>query len=261
MRHAPLDIFTPSCLDMHGEYILTVDIAANTSPVSDNLTPAQNIIINPQSASPANTPASFLLMTPSSPRSPEHPKPSASTATVNTTNPAASLTLFTYRVQLTFGLAVCKEVNIANLFTQWFESTQRFLHHFALLPYESEKGPTITLLSQLTSADEAVFHKYYSNHRILQHGKLTGMVQFQTSSPWRVIKGYKSPYFSWLKYHRVFITYTKFKTDTLVVCGFLLGAHPGHLRHDEAKEEFRGSLSMDSDDLPFQLSSRTISVL
>jgi len=24
MRHAPLDIFTPSCLDMHGEYILVV---------------------------------------------------------------------------------------------------------------------------------------------------------------------------------------------------------------------------------------------
>jgi hypothetical protein len=24
MRHAPLDIFTPSCLDMHGEYILTL---------------------------------------------------------------------------------------------------------------------------------------------------------------------------------------------------------------------------------------------
>jgi hypothetical protein len=24
MRHAPLDVFTPSCLDMHGEYILTV---------------------------------------------------------------------------------------------------------------------------------------------------------------------------------------------------------------------------------------------
>jgi hypothetical protein len=23
MRHAPLDVFTPSCLDMHGEYILT----------------------------------------------------------------------------------------------------------------------------------------------------------------------------------------------------------------------------------------------
>jgi hypothetical protein len=25
MRHAPLDVFTPSCLDMHGEYILTLD--------------------------------------------------------------------------------------------------------------------------------------------------------------------------------------------------------------------------------------------
>jgi hypothetical protein len=23
MRHAPLDIFAPSCLDKHGEYILT----------------------------------------------------------------------------------------------------------------------------------------------------------------------------------------------------------------------------------------------
>jgi hypothetical protein len=23
MRHAPLDVFAPSCLDMHGEYILT----------------------------------------------------------------------------------------------------------------------------------------------------------------------------------------------------------------------------------------------
>jgi hypothetical protein len=27
MRHAPLDVFTPSCLDMHGEYILTVDLS------------------------------------------------------------------------------------------------------------------------------------------------------------------------------------------------------------------------------------------
>jgi hypothetical protein len=24
MRHAPLDVFAPSCLDMHGEYILTL---------------------------------------------------------------------------------------------------------------------------------------------------------------------------------------------------------------------------------------------
>jgi hypothetical protein len=25
VRHAPLDVFTPSCLDMHGEYILTLN--------------------------------------------------------------------------------------------------------------------------------------------------------------------------------------------------------------------------------------------
>jgi hypothetical protein len=29
MRHAPLDIFTPSCLDMHGEYILTLAITSH----------------------------------------------------------------------------------------------------------------------------------------------------------------------------------------------------------------------------------------
>jgi hypothetical protein len=33
MRHAPLDIFTPSCLDMHGEYILT---PLDTGPLFSN---------------------------------------------------------------------------------------------------------------------------------------------------------------------------------------------------------------------------------
>jgi hypothetical protein len=36
------------------------------------------------------------------------------------------------------------------------------------------------------------------------------------------------------------------------MCGFSLGAHPGHFHHDEAEVEFRGSLGRDSDDLPFQ---------
>jgi archaellum component FlaC len=67
-------------------------------------------------------------------------------------------------------------------------------------------------------------------------------------------------YFSWLKECRVYINQTKFKTDTLVACGFLVGAHPGHLRRDEAEEEFRASLEIDSESLPFQLSSRSISV-
>jgi hypothetical protein len=46
----------------------------------------------------------------------------------------------------------------------------------------------------------------------------------------------------------------------LVVCGFLLGAHPGHLRRDEAEVELRGSLGLDLEEFSFQLSSRTISV-
>jgi hypothetical protein len=36
MRHAPLDIFTPSCLDMHGEYNLTLggDITKAYLPIA-----------------------------------------------------------------------------------------------------------------------------------------------------------------------------------------------------------------------------------
>jgi hypothetical protein len=137
-----------------------------------------------------------------------HSTHSASTATVNTNNPAHSLTLFTCRVLLTFGLAVCKEVNVEKLFTQWFESAQGYPQIFSLLPYDSDKGPTITSPSQLTSTDEELFYQYFSKHRIHQHGILTGMVQFQTSSLWKVIKGYKSPYFSWLKSHCIFLKYT-----------------------------------------------------
>jgi hypothetical protein len=46
----------------------------------------------------------------------------------------------------------------------------------------------------------------------------------------------------------------------LVSCGFLVGAHPGHLRRDEAEEELRMSLDADPERFPFQLSSRSISV-
>jgi hypothetical protein len=44
-----------------------------------------------------------------------------------------------------------------------------------------------------------------------------------------------------------------------VVCGFLVGAHPGHLRREDAEKELRSHLQL-SADFPFQLSSRTISV-
>jgi hypothetical protein len=47
MRHAPLDIFTPSCLDMHGEYILT--------PLTVKIDEPQERIIYPSPSSDFNT--------------------------------------------------------------------------------------------------------------------------------------------------------------------------------------------------------------
>jgi hypothetical protein len=35
MRHAPLYLFTPSCLDMHGEYILTGDIIKSSTSLTN----------------------------------------------------------------------------------------------------------------------------------------------------------------------------------------------------------------------------------
>jgi hypothetical protein len=99
------------------------------------------------------------------------------------------------------------------------------------------------------------------NHRVLNHGNLTGMVAFQCSTPWAQLKSPNHQYFAWLKMNKVFINQTKFKTSSLVPCGFLLGAHPGHLRRDEAESELKISLGYQTEEeVPFQLSSRSVSV-
>jgi hypothetical protein len=46
----------------------------------------------------------------------------------------------------------------------------------------------------------------------------------------------------------------------LVACGFLEGAHPGNTRRDHAEEELWVRLHMHEEDIPYQLSARTISV-
>jgi hypothetical protein len=46
----------------------------------------------------------------------------------------------------------------------------------------------------------------------------------------------------------------------LVPCGFFVGAHPGHFRRNEAKEELLTSLGLDPNEIPFQLSSHLVSV-
>jgi hypothetical protein len=170
------------------------------------------------------------------------------------------MTFYTYRAQLTFGLSrTCSKVNVAALFLQWYEKSHSLLSNFSLLPYDEDQGQQITSPDQIMH-DSDFFSKYFYNHRVLQTGNLTGMVHFQTNIPWISLKSYRSKYFAWLKECRVYLNHMKFKTDTLVACGFLVGSHPGHLWWDEAEEELRESLEIDSDQLPFQLSSCSISV-
>jgi hypothetical protein len=62
----------------------------------------------------------------------------------------SKMTFFTNRAQLTFGLSQsCKEVNVAALFTQWFEKSHSLIANFSLLPYEEEKGQQLTSLDQI----------------------------------------------------------------------------------------------------------------
>jgi hypothetical protein len=180
-----------------------------------------------------------------------------------------TVTYHTYRAQLTFGLKPTKTgVNVAKIFTDWFIASSKSLENFSLVPFEEgEKGQQISATDQIPDDSSTFYKDYYFNHRVLNHGNLTGMICFQSSTSWSKIKGYKSTYFNWLRNNNVFLNQTKFKTSTLVACGFLVGAHPGYLRRDEAEQELRVSLQLQQEDskaeeenIPFQLSSRTTTV-
>jgi hypothetical protein len=167
--------------------------------------------------------------------------------------------MFTFRAQLTWGLDRGPEVNLPALFRDWVANTSKHIPDFALLPFEDAKGQVICTPEQVPVDNPTFYRKYYHNHRVLQHGNLTGMVQFQCSVSWQKIKRMKVPYFQWLHHSKVYLNLTKFKSDTLVVCGFLHGAHPGHLRREDAESELMQRLNLEKE-FPFQLSSRTISV-
>jgi hypothetical protein len=139
------------------------------------------------------------------------------------------------------------------------KASQEHIPDFSLIPYHEDKGPQINATEQIPDDDPAFYRKYYHNHRVLQHGNLTGMIQFHCSVSWSKLKNMKGDYFHWLHWNKVFINQTKFKTDTLVACGFLVCAHPGHMRRDEAEQEMWSSLNL-GDEVQFQLSSRTVTV-
>ncbi len=175
---------------------------------------------------------------------------------------SSSTIFYTYRAQLTFGLSPSPSgVNVAQYFRRWIFSSCASIDNFSLIPYDDEKGQQVNNIDQVPDENKEFYSTYYHNHRILNQGNLTGMVAFQCSTPWAQLKSPNHPYFAWLKMNKVFINQTKFKTSSLVPCGFLLGAHPGHLRRDEAESELKVSLGYDNDDeVTFQLSSRSVSV-
>jgi hypothetical protein len=103
--------------------------------------------------------------------------------------PDSTLTFYTYRAQLTFGLSPSKEVNVAEHFSNWLNSSFSLLKAFLLLPYNSPSdGQQLTSPTEAATEDPTFFNTYFHNHRVLQHGNLTGMVHFQTSTPWTEIK-------------------------------------------------------------------------
>jgi hypothetical protein len=247
--------------------------ATQESPTSSSVPASTTASVNGQeSALPvatsfetASDPAQHLantLFTSSDPASTQVSQASqtASKSTVTTTRPKSTLRLHTFQAQLTFGLKPSQKVNVADLFTSWIDASLKLLSDFALLPFEDVVSDTITSIEHIAHGDPEFFMKYYGNHRSLIHGNLTGMVHFQTSTSWQSIKAFRSRYFAWLTNNRVFINYTMFKTETLVPCGFLVGAHPGHFRRKEAEEELLASLGLDPGELSFQLSSHSVSV-
>jgi hypothetical protein len=158
-----------------------------------------------------------------------------------------------------WGLDPGPKVNLPSLFRAWMESSVQNIPDFGLLPFDDDKGQMLTSPSQIPIDNPDFYHEYFYNHRVLTHGNLTGMVQFCCSVSWNKIKRMKDKYFQWLYQNKVYLNLTKFKSSTLVVCGFLVSAHPGHLRREDAEVEFRKRLGL-APDYPFQLNSRTISV-
>jgi hypothetical protein len=170
-----------------------------------------------------------------------------------------TVTTFTFRAQLTWGLPFGTRVNLPQLFREWIKTTSTLIPEFALLPFDDEKGQAIVSAAQVPDDNASFYQDYYHNHRVLNHGNMTGMVHFRCTMSWNKIKRMKDPYFQWLHKNKIYLNLAKFKSATLVVCGFLVGAHPGHLRREDAEVELRNRLQL-SAEFPFQLSSRTISV-
>ncbi len=147
----------------------------------------------------------------------------------NTTHTSSKLTFYAFCTQLTFGLPSNKNgFNVADLFREGLVSSCSLLENFSPLPYEEgEKDNNLLQPIKFPDDNPSFYTTYFFNHHVHQHGNLTGMVIFQTSTPWAHIKSPSETYFNCLHQRKVYLNQTKFKMATLVACGFLVGAHPG----------------------------------
>jgi len=97
-------------------------------------------------------------------------------------------TTFTFQAQLTWGLTLGSRVNLPTLFREWVNNTWQCTPDFALLPFDDEKGQVITTSDQVPDDNPGFYKCYKHNHRVLNHGNLTGMVHFQCSVSWNEVK-------------------------------------------------------------------------
>jgi hypothetical protein len=170
-------------------------------------------------------------------------------------------TFFTHKAQLTFGLQRGREVNVAFLFSKFLANAIKLLPSFSLLPYGDDKGLQILSTTQLPEDNPDFDQTYYKNHRILQHGNLTGMISFQCGVSWTILKKPTCEFFRFLYTNKVFLNQTRINAATLVAVGFLHGAHPGYFRRDTAEQEMEKYINQNpASSLPFQLSAFTITV-
>jgi hypothetical protein len=93
-------------------------------------------------------------------------------------------TSFIFHAQLTWGLEPGPNVNLPFLFLDWVANSAKFIPDFSLLPFDDKKGQVINTPDQVPDDNPEFFQEYYYNHLVLNHGNLTGMVQFRCSVSW-----------------------------------------------------------------------------
>jgi len=103
----------------------------------------------------------------------------ASSVTPTAESPEQLVTTFTFRAQLTWGLPPGTRVNLPHLFREWVKTMSKLIPDFALLHFDDEKGQAIVSPEQVPDDNPSFFQDYYYNHRVLNHGNMTGMVHFR----------------------------------------------------------------------------------